>query len=137
MQWGLPKDVLRDTWNLVAGNHGQLDARQFISCVYLMDMVKKVLVHVLYAMCGSVILPSPTRIFPVQGCKLPEVLPSTNFPPFVFRGGTDVAVSDIMVRTIVWRLASLTSNMADFHFTYQNIKQAIWHCCCAGRTCRF
>lgn len=61
MQWGLPKGVLRNTWNLVAGNLGQLDARQFISCVYLMDMVKKVLVHVLYAMSCSLIRPSPTK----------------------------------------------------------------------------
>lgn len=42
MQWGLPKEVLRDVWNLVAKGQGQLDAKQFISCVYLMDSVKKV-----------------------------------------------------------------------------------------------
>lgn len=42
MEWGLPKEVLREIWALVAGQQGQLDARQFISCVYLMDSVKKV-----------------------------------------------------------------------------------------------
>ena len=42
MQRGLPKEVLRDIWNLVAGSQGQLDARQFISCLYLMDSIKKV-----------------------------------------------------------------------------------------------
>lgn len=42
MQWGLPKEVLRDVWNLVAKGQGQLDAKQFISCVYFMDSVKKV-----------------------------------------------------------------------------------------------
>lgn len=42
MQWGLPKEVLRDVWNLVAKGQGQLDAKQFIACVYLMDSVKKV-----------------------------------------------------------------------------------------------
>ncbi len=42
MEWGLPKEVLREIWALAAGQQGQLDARQFISCVYLMDSVKKV-----------------------------------------------------------------------------------------------
>mmetsp|Transcript_13483 Transcript_13483/g.40790 ORF Transcript_13483/g.40790 Transcript_13483/m.40790 type:complete len:521 (+) Transcript_13483:285-1847(+) len=71
MQWGLPKEVLRETWNLVASNQGQLNAHQFISCVYLMDAVKK-------------------------GFKLPESVPGKNFPPLSADLGADTSVSDIL-----------------------------------------
>jgi hypothetical protein len=43
MAWGLPKEVLREVWALVAGSQGQLDKHQFVSALYLMDSVKKVL----------------------------------------------------------------------------------------------
>lgn len=42
MAWGLPKEVLREIWALVAGSQGQLDKHQFVSALYLMDSVKKV-----------------------------------------------------------------------------------------------
>jgi hypothetical protein len=41
MAWGLPKEVLREVWALVAGSQGQLDKHQFVSALYLMDSVKK------------------------------------------------------------------------------------------------
>lgn len=41
MEWGLPKEALREIWALVAGSQGQLDKHQFVSALYLMDSVKK------------------------------------------------------------------------------------------------
>lgn len=71
MEWGLPKEVLREVWALVAGNQGQLDKHQFVSALYLMDSVKK-------------------------GMRLPQSLPSKNFPPLSADLGADVTVSDIL-----------------------------------------
>lgn len=71
MQWGLPKEVLREVWNLVASGQGQLDVKQFVSCLYLMDSVKK-------------------------GARLPETLPTKNFPPLAAGLGADVTVADIL-----------------------------------------
>ena len=56
MQWGLPKAALKDIWELVAGDEGRLTQRQFISCIYLMELAKK-------------------------GAPLPPRLPPGPFPP--------------------------------------------------------
>lgn len=42
MQWGLPKAVLKQVWDVVAGDEGQLNPQQFAACLHLMDNAKKV-----------------------------------------------------------------------------------------------
>lgn len=56
MQWGLPKATLKDIWELVAGDEGRLTQRQFVSCIYLMELAK-------------------------TGNPLPQRLPPGPFPP--------------------------------------------------------
>lgn len=56
MQWGLPKAALKDIWELVAGDEGRLTQRQFVSCIYLMELAK-------------------------TGNPLPQRLPPGPFPP--------------------------------------------------------
>jgi hypothetical protein len=41
MQWGLPKELLKEIWEVVAGDEGQLTCQQFLACLYLMDNAKK------------------------------------------------------------------------------------------------
>jgi hypothetical protein len=41
MQWGLGKAVLKDVWDVVAGDEGRLSQGQFLSCLYLMDLAKR------------------------------------------------------------------------------------------------
>ena len=56
MQWGLPKAILKDIWEVVAGDEGRLTQRQFIGCIYLMELAKR-------------------------GAPLPHRLPPGPFPP--------------------------------------------------------
>ena len=56
MHWGLPKDVLKSIWEVVAGDEGRLTQGQFVSCIYLMDLAKR-------------------------GRPLPQRLPPGEFPP--------------------------------------------------------
>lgn len=42
LQWGLPKQTLKEVWDVVAGNQGFLTSAQFVSCLYLMDNAKRV-----------------------------------------------------------------------------------------------
>lgn len=56
MQWGLTKAMLKDIWELVAGDEGRLSQRQFVSCIYLMEQAKR-------------------------GSPLPKRLPPGAFPP--------------------------------------------------------
>ncbi len=64
MQWGLPKAALKDIWELVAGDEGRLTQRQFIGCIYLMELAKK-------------------------GAPLPPRLPPGPFPPVAQSGPSD------------------------------------------------
>ena len=57
MRWGLPKAVLKDIWALVAGERGQLSQREWLACLYLMDLA-------------------------AQGIPPPSMLPPGVFPPF-------------------------------------------------------
>lgn len=41
MQWGLQKEVLRDIWEVVAGDEGRLSQDHFLGCLYLMDLAKR------------------------------------------------------------------------------------------------
>jgi len=41
MQWGLPKELLKEIWEIVAGDEGRLSQAQFLSCLYLMDLAKR------------------------------------------------------------------------------------------------
>lgn len=67
LAWGLDKAVLRDIWNVVAGNAGQLSSDQFVKCLYLMDNAKR-------------------------GMPVPPALPPGPFPPGI-GAGTPGAVS--------------------------------------------
>lgn len=40
-QWGLQKDVLRDIWEVVAGDEGRLSQGHFLGCLYLMELAKR------------------------------------------------------------------------------------------------
>ena len=50
--------VLRDVWGLVAGNRGYLSESEFVSCLYLLDLVR-------------------------SGRQLPRQIPPGPFPPVV------------------------------------------------------
>ena len=41
MQWGLSKGVLKDIWDVVAGDEGRLNETQFLGCLYLMELAKR------------------------------------------------------------------------------------------------
>lgn len=41
MQWGLAKGVLKEVWEVVAGNEGRLNQQQFLGCLYLMDLARR------------------------------------------------------------------------------------------------
>ena len=56
MHWGLPKQTLKDVWQVVAGNASSLDQQRFVACLYLMDLAK-------------------------QGKQVPNQLPQGSFPP--------------------------------------------------------
>ena len=56
MRSGLSKSSLKDIWDLVAGEQGQLNRHQFVQCLYLIECIK-------------------------SGMKLPQSLPSGQFPP--------------------------------------------------------
>ena len=64
MQSGLPRQTLKDVWQVVAGDASFLNQQQFVSCLYLMDLAK-------------------------QGRPVPSSLPSGPFPP----GGQPEAAS--------------------------------------------
>ena len=64
MQSGLSKGTLKDIWDVVAGNSGELNRHQFVQCMYLIDWVK-----------GS-----------GQGKPVPKQLPP-QFPPVADAGG--------------------------------------------------
>lgn len=56
MEWGLPRQVLKDVWQVVAGDESYLSQQGFVSCLYLMDLAK-------------------------QGRPIPNKLPPGTFPP--------------------------------------------------------
>ena len=56
MRSGLPKDILKSIWDVVAGDEGHLNNHQFVQCLYLVDCAK-------------------------MGIPVPPVLPSGQFPP--------------------------------------------------------
>ncbi|KAL4548135.1 hypothetical protein Ndes2526B_g07333 [Nannochloris sp. 'desiccata'] len=56
MRSGLPKDILKSIWDVVAGDEGQLNRHQFVQCLYLVD-------------CAKI------------GIPVPAVLPPGQFPP--------------------------------------------------------
>ena len=56
MQSGLPRQVLKGVWQVVAGDASFLNQQQFVSCLYLMDLAK-------------------------QGRPVPPTLPPGQFPP--------------------------------------------------------
>ena len=56
MRSGLPKSSLKEIWDLVAGEQGQLNRHQFVQCLYLIECVK-------------------------AGIPLPTSLPRGQFPP--------------------------------------------------------
>lgn len=74
MRSGLPKAVLKDVWDVVAGDASQLNRHQFVQCMYLIDCAK-------------------------AGITVPAVLPPGQFPPvhagiglnsMVAQGGQDI-----------------------------------------------
>ena len=56
MQWGLPRQTLKDVWQVVAGDESFLTQQQFVTCLYFMDLAK-------------------------QGRPVPSQLPPAPFPP--------------------------------------------------------
>ena len=56
MQSGLPRQTLKDVWQVVAGSASFLTQQQFVSCLYLMDLAK-------------------------QGRPVPGSIPAGPFPP--------------------------------------------------------
>lgn len=56
IQSGLPKQVLKDVWQVVAGDGSFLTQQQFVSSLYLMDLAK-------------------------QGRPVPPSIPTKSFPP--------------------------------------------------------
>jgi hypothetical protein len=56
MRSGLPKDILKSIWDVVAGDEGHLNRHQFVQCLYLVD-------------CAKI------------GIPVPLVLPPGQFPP--------------------------------------------------------
>ena len=56
MRSGLPKEILKSIWDVVAGDEGYLNRHQFVQCLYLVDCVK-------------------------GGLPVPPVLPPGQFPP--------------------------------------------------------
>ena len=56
MHWGLPKQTLKNVWQVIAGNSSALNQQSFVACLYLMDLAK-------------------------QGNPVPNQLPPGPFPP--------------------------------------------------------
>lgn len=72
MRSGLPKTALKEVWDVVAGDVGQLNRHQFVQCLYLIECSK-------------------------MGIPVPSVLPPGQFPPVHGSIGLDTMVVCLVV----------------------------------------
>ncbi|CAL8470940.1 g10482 [Coccomyxa elongata] len=101
LQWGLPKEVLRDIWEVVAGDEGRLSQSHFLGCLYFMDLAKR-------------------------GVPPPRVLPPGPFPPIASSSapsdtGSSFSLSSMQQEDVFSREPSLPQIPSKVHYSAPSV----------------